>query len=60
MGYRAPHRKGSAGRRSCGCGVGLRLRKILDPSDPFGDIGHVDAWSTRDRQTFVTQTASRV
>jgi len=22
-----------------------RLGKILDPGDPFGDIGHIDAWS---------------
>src|SRR3954469_19888118 len=25
-----------------------RLGKILDPGDPFGDIGHIDAWSTHE------------
>jgi hypothetical protein len=36
-----------------------RLRKILDPRDPFGDIGHRDAWSTH-RSTILTQAASGV
>src|SRR5208337_285524 len=36
-----------------------RLRKILDPSDPFGDIGHIDAWSTH-TSNLLTQAASRV
>src|SRR5438132_13540638 len=22
------------------------LRKVLDPGDPFGHIGHIDAWSS--------------
>jgi hypothetical protein len=26
--------------------LGAWLGKILDPGDPFGDIGHIDAWST--------------
>ena len=39
--------------------LNARLRKILDPSDPFGDIGHIDAWSTH-TSNLLTQAASRV
>ena len=36
-----------------------RLRKILDLGDPFGEIGHRDAWSTH-RSHLLTQGASGV
>src|SRR5215210_102739 len=39
--------------------LAARLGKVLDSGDPFGDIGHIDAWSTHGSH-LLTQWASGV